>query len=133
VIRLVVVQVVVVLVVGMGSLQVVSLLDGLHLVLNTRVGGVVALRWRGGMVHDILFMAFILLLLDRVGSLVVVIAVVFVEVALIGEMLWLVLTPHWSKWLGTDSILLVQTLVMSHLFTHCSLLNLRWKTCRTFC
>jgi hypothetical protein len=39
--------VVMVLVVGLESLQVVSLLDVLHLVLNMRVGGVVALRWRG--------------------------------------------------------------------------------------
>jgi hypothetical protein len=40
------VQVVMVLVVGMGSLQVVSLLGILPLVLNTGMGGVVALRWR---------------------------------------------------------------------------------------
>jgi hypothetical protein len=55
------VPVIVILVVGMVSLQVVSLLDVLHLVLNTRVGGVVALRWRGGMVHGLLFMVFVLL------------------------------------------------------------------------
>jgi hypothetical protein len=42
--RLVSVQVVVILVVGMESMQVVSLLDFLHLVLNTRVEGVVALE-----------------------------------------------------------------------------------------
>jgi hypothetical protein len=40
------VPVVVVLVVGMESLHVVSWLDVFHLVLNKRVGGVVALRWR---------------------------------------------------------------------------------------
>jgi hypothetical protein len=40
------VQVVMVLVVAMGSLQVVSLLGILPLVLNTGMGGVVALRWR---------------------------------------------------------------------------------------
>jgi hypothetical protein len=51
-------------VVGMESLQVTSLLDVLHLVLNTRVGGVVALRWRGGTVHGLLFMAFVLLQLE---------------------------------------------------------------------
>jgi hypothetical protein len=107
--RLSLVQVVVVLVVGMGSLQVVSLLDGLHLVLNTRVGGVVALRWRGGMVHGIPFVAFILLQLERVGSLVVVTMVVFVEVALIEDMLWIVLTPLRSKWLSTGFTLLVLT------------------------
>jgi hypothetical protein len=44
--------------------------------------------------------------------------VVFVEVALIGEVLWSVLTPLWSKWLGTAFTLLVLTLVLSHLFTH---------------
>jgi hypothetical protein len=43
---------------------------------------------------------------------------VFVEVALIGEMLWIVLTPLWSKWLGTGFTLLVLTPVLSHLFTH---------------
>jgi hypothetical protein len=55
------VLVTVVLVVGMESLQVVSLLDVLHLLLNTRVGGVVALRCRGGTVHGLPFVAFVLL------------------------------------------------------------------------
>jgi hypothetical protein len=68
---------------------VVSLLDVLHLVLNTRVGGVVALRWRGGTVHDLPFVVFVLLQLDRGGSLMVVAVVV----ALIGVMVWFVLTP----------------------------------------
>jgi hypothetical protein len=44
--------------------------------------------------------------------------VVFVEVALVGEMIWIVLTPHWSKWLGTSFTLLVLTLVLSRLFAH---------------
>jgi hypothetical protein len=48
----------------------------------------------------------------------VVIVVVFVEVALIGEMLWIVLTLLWSKWLGTGFTLLVLTPVLSCLFTH---------------
>jgi hypothetical protein len=91
------VLVVVVLVVGMESLQVVNLLDILHLMLNTRVRGVIALRWRGGMIHSLPFVVFILLHLDRGGSLVVVSVVVFVVVALLGEMLWIVLTPLWSK------------------------------------
>jgi uncharacterized membrane protein YdcZ (DUF606 family) len=69
--------------VGMVSLQVVILLDDLHLVLNTRLEGIIALRWRGGTVHGFPFMAFILLQLERVGSLLVVTMVVFVEVALI--------------------------------------------------
>jgi hypothetical protein len=41
-----------------------------------------------------------------------------VEVALIGERLWILLTPLWSKWLGTSFTLLVLTPVLSHLFTH---------------
>jgi hypothetical protein len=66
--RLGFVQVVVVLVVG---LQVVSLLGVLPLMLNTGMGGVVALRWRGGTVHSLPFVVFVLLQLERVGSLVV--------------------------------------------------------------
>jgi hypothetical protein len=107
-----------VLVVGIESLQVVSLLDVLHLVLNTRVGGVEALGWRGGMVHGLPFVVFVLLQLDRDGSLVVVNVVVFVVVALIGVMIWFVLTLLWSKWLGTSFTLSVLTLVLSYLFTH---------------
>jgi hypothetical protein len=48
----------------------------------------------------------------------VVTVVVFVELALIEKMLWIVLTPLWSKWLGTGFTLLVLTLVLSHFFTH---------------
>jgi hypothetical protein len=44
--------------------------------------------------------------------------VVFVEVALVGEMVWLVLTPLSSKWLGTSFTLLVLTPVLSRLFAH---------------
>jgi hypothetical protein len=55
------VQEVVVLVVGLESLQVVSLLGVLPLELNTRIGGVVALIWRGGMVHGLLFVVLVLL------------------------------------------------------------------------
>jgi hypothetical protein len=78
------VQVVVVLVIGMGSLLVVSLLGVLPLVLNTGMGGVVALRWKVGMVHGLPFVVLVLLQLVRVGPLIVVTMVVFVEVALIG-------------------------------------------------
>jgi hypothetical protein len=49
------VQEVVVLVAGLESLQVVSLLGILDLVLNTGMGGVVAWSWRGGTVHGFLF------------------------------------------------------------------------------
>jgi hypothetical protein len=48
----------------------------------------------------------------------VVTVVVFVEVALVGEMLWLVLTPLSSEWLGTGFTLLVLTPVLSRLFAH---------------
>jgi hypothetical protein len=107
-----------VLVVGMGRLQLVSLLGVLPLVLNTKMGGVITLRWRGGTVHGLPFVVLVHLQLERVGSLIVVTVVVFVEVALIGEMFWIVLTPLWSKWLGTSFTLLVLTPVLSHLFTH---------------
>jgi hypothetical protein len=92
------VQGVVVLVVGLESLQVVSLLDVLPLVLNTGMGRVVALRWRGGTVHHLPFVVWVLLRLERVASLIVVTLVVFVEVALVAKIFWIVLTPLWSKW-----------------------------------
>jgi hypothetical protein len=109
---------VVVLVVGLESLQVVSLLGVLALVLNTGMGRVVALRWRGGTVHDLPFVVLVLLQLERVGSHIVVTFVVFVEVALVREMFWIVLTPLWSKWLDTGFTLLVLTPVLSRLFAH---------------
>jgi hypothetical protein len=111
-------QVVVVLVFGLESLQVVSLLGVLPLVLNTGMGGVVALRWRGGTIHDFPFVGLVLFQVERVGFLGVVTGVVFVEVVLIGEMLWSVLTPLSSKWLGTGFTLLVLTPVLSRLFAH---------------
>jgi hypothetical protein len=61
---------------------------------------------------------FVLLQRDRGGSLVVVPVVVFVVVALIGVMIWFVLTPFWSKWLGIGFTLLVLTPVLSCLFAH---------------
>jgi hypothetical protein len=115
---LVLVQEVVVLVVGLECFQVVSLLGVLPLMLNTGTREVVALRWRGGTVHSLLFMVLVLLQLERVGSLVVVTVEVFMEVALIGEMFWIVLTPLWSKRLDTGFTLLVLTPVQSRLFTH---------------
>jgi hypothetical protein len=77
---------VVVLVVGIESLQEVSLLGVLPLVLNPGKGGVVALSWRGGTVHSFPFVVLVLLQLERDGSLIVVTVVVFVEVALVGKM-----------------------------------------------
>jgi hypothetical protein len=59
--RVVSVLEVVVLVFGLESLQVVSFLGVHPLVLNTGMGGVVALRWRGGMGHDFPFVVFVLL------------------------------------------------------------------------
>jgi hypothetical protein len=107
---------VVVLVVGLESLQEVSLLGILPLVLNTGMGGVVALSWREGTVHGTPFVVLVLLQLERDGSLVVVTVVVFVEVALVGKMFWIVLTQLLSKWLGTGFTLLVLTSVLSRLF-----------------
>jgi hypothetical protein len=52
---------VVVLVVSLESLQVVSLLGVLPLVLNTRMRGFIALRWRGGTVHGLPFVVLVLL------------------------------------------------------------------------
>jgi hypothetical protein len=82
------------------------------------MGGVVALRRREGTVHVFSFVVLVLLQAERGGSLRVVTVVVFVEVALVGEMLWLVLTPLSSKWLGTGFTLLVLTPVLSRLFAH---------------
>jgi hypothetical protein len=109
---------VVVLVVGLESLQMVSFLGVLLLVLNMGMGGVVALRWIEGMVHGLHFVVLVLLQLERDGSLVVVFVVVFVVVVLVGKMVWFVLTPLSSKWLGTSFTLLVLTLVLSRLFAH---------------
>jgi hypothetical protein len=56
-------------VVELESLQEVSLLGVLPLVLNTGMGGSIALRWRGGTVHGPSFVVLILLQVERVGSL----------------------------------------------------------------
>jgi hypothetical protein len=103
------VLVVVALVFGLESLQVVGLLGILPFVLNMGMGVVVALRWRGGTVHGLPFMVLVLLQLERDGSLIVVFVVVFMEVALVGKMVWIVLTPLLRKWLDTG---------FTFLFTH---------------
>jgi hypothetical protein len=103
------VQEIVVLVVGLESLQEVSLLGILLLMLNTEMGGSVALRRRGGTVHGFSFVVLVLLQVERFGYLMVVTMVVFVEVALVGKMVWFVLSPLSSKWLGTGFTLLEQT------------------------
>jgi hypothetical protein len=105
-----------VLVVGQESLQEVRLL-GIHpLEFTTGMGGVIDLRRRGGTFHGPSFVVLVLLQVERVGSLVVV----FMEVALVGKMVWFVLTPLSSKWLSTSFTLLVLTPVLSRLF--------RWET-----
>jgi hypothetical protein len=109
---------VVLLVVGLESLQVLRLLGVPPLEFTTGMGGVIALRRRGGTVHGFSFVVLVLLQAERGGSLRVVTVVVFVEVAMVGEMLWLVLTPLSSKWLGTGFTLLVLTPVLSCLFAH---------------
>jgi hypothetical protein len=119
---------VVVLVVGLESLQDVSLLGVLPLVLNTGMGGSIALRWRVGTVHRLSFLGLVLLQVERVGSLVVVTVVVYVEVALVGKMVWFVLTPLLSKWLGTGFTLLVLTQCGVVCSLMCSFLNFRWET-----
>jgi hypothetical protein len=109
---------VVVLVVQLESLQEARLLGILPLEFTTGMVGVVALRRRGGTVHGLFFVVLVLLQLERDGSLMVVTVVVCVEVALVGKMAWLVLTPLLSKWLGTGFTLLVLTTVLSCLFAH---------------
>jgi hypothetical protein len=109
---------VVVLVVGLESQQVVSLLGVLPIVFSTGMGGAIALCGRGETVHGLPFVVLVLLQLERVGSLMVVTMVVFVEVVLVGKMVWFVLTPLSSKWLGTGFTLLVLTPVLSRLFAH---------------
>jgi hypothetical protein len=81
-------------------------------------GRIHTLSWRGGTHHGLSFVVLVLLQVEKVGSLMVVTVVVFVEVALVRKMVWFVLTPLSSKWLGTGSTLLVLTPVLSHLFAH---------------
>jgi hypothetical protein len=83
---------VVVLVVGLESQQVVSLPGNLPLEFTTGMGGVVALKRRGGTVHGPSFMVLVLFQAERVGFLRVVTEVVFVVVVLVGKMVWCVLT-----------------------------------------
>jgi hypothetical protein len=97
-----------VLVVGLESLQEVSLQGILILVLNTGMGGSVVLS-------GFSFVVLVLLQVERFGHLMVVTVVVFVEVALVGKMGWFVLTPLSSKCLGTGFTHLEQTPVLSRL------------------
>jgi hypothetical protein len=109
---------VVLLVVGLESQQVVSLLGILPLEFTTGMGGVVALRRKGGTVHEPSFVVLVLLQAARVGFLGVVTEVVFVVVVLVGKMVLCVLTPLSIKWLDTGFTLFVLTPVLSRLFAH---------------
>jgi hypothetical protein len=109
---------VVVLVVGLESLQEVRWLGIFPLEFTTGMGGVVALRRRGGTIHELSFVVLVLLQAEKVGFLGVVTEVVFVVVVLVRKMVWCVLTPLSSKWLGTGFTLLVLTAVLSCLFPH---------------
>jgi hypothetical protein len=109
---------VMVLVVGRESLQEVRWLGILPLEFTTVMGGVVALTRRGGTVHRLSFVVLVLIQAEKVGFLRVVTEVVFVVVVLVGKMVWCVLTPLSSKWLGTGFTLLVLTPGLSRLFAH---------------
>jgi hypothetical protein len=74
------------LVVGLERQQVVSLLGILPLKFTTGMGGVVALRRRGGTVHGLSSVALVLLQAVRGGFLGVVTEVVFVVVVMVGKM-----------------------------------------------
>jgi hypothetical protein len=73
-------------VVGLERQQVVSLLGILPLEFTTGMGGVVALRRRGGTVHGLSSVVLVLLLTARGGFLGVVTEVVFVVVVMVGKM-----------------------------------------------
>jgi hypothetical protein len=123
---------VVVLVVGLKSQQVVSSLGILPLEFTTRMGGVVALRRRGGTVHGLSFVVQVLPQVERVGFLGVITEVEFVVVVLVGKMVWFVLTLLSSKWLGTGFTLLQLTPVLSRLLALALVLSCRWMARRTF-
>jgi nicotinamide riboside transporter PnuC len=74
------------LVVGLERQQVVSLLGTLPLEFTTGMGGVVALRRRGGTVHGLCSVVLVLLQAARGGFLGVVTEVVFVVVVMVGKM-----------------------------------------------
>jgi hypothetical protein len=74
------------LVVGPERQQVVSSLGILPLEFTIRMGGVVALRRRGGTVHGLPSVALVLLQAVRGGFLGVVTEVVFVVVDMVGKM-----------------------------------------------
>jgi hypothetical protein len=74
------------LVVGLERQQMVSLLGILPLEFTTGMGGVVALRRRGGTVHGLSSVVLVLLQAVRSGYLGVVTEVEFVVVVMVGKM-----------------------------------------------
>jgi hypothetical protein len=109
---------VVVLVIGLESLQEVSLLGILSLVFNAGMGGVIALIWRGGTVHGTPFVVLVLLQVERVGSPHSGYRG-GVHGGSFGRKDGLdCVTPVLSKWLGNGFTLLVLTPVLSRLFAH---------------
>jgi hypothetical protein len=74
------------LVVGLERQQVVRLLGILSLEFTTGMGGVVALKRRGGTVHVLSSVVLVLLQAARGGFLGVVTEVVFVVVVMVGKM-----------------------------------------------
>jgi hypothetical protein len=92
-------------VVGVLGLVMVSLLDVPLLVANTSMGGMIAaLGPRGATGHDLPFVVLVVLQGE-------------VWVFHLGEIGWILLTPHLSKWRGTGLIRFVLTLVLSPLLT----------------
>jgi hypothetical protein len=92
-------------VVGVLGLGMVSLLDVPLLVANTSMGGTIAvLGPRGATDHGLPFVVHVVLQGD-------------VWVFHLGEIGWILLTPHLSKWRGTGLIRFVLTLVLSPLLT----------------
>jgi hypothetical protein len=92
-------------VVGVLGLGVVSLLDVPLLVANTSMGATIAaLGPRGATDHGLPFEVRVVLQGD-------------VWVFHLGEIGWILLTPHLSKWRGTGLICFVLTPVMSPLLT----------------
>jgi hypothetical protein len=96
------------------------------------MGGVLALRRRGGTIHGFSFVVLVLLQVERFGYLMVVTVVVFVEVALVGKMVWFVLTPLSRKWLGTGFTHLELTPLLSRLLALALGFELQVEARRTF-
>jgi hypothetical protein len=105
-------------VVGVLSLAVLSLLDVLHLVINTHLGEVVALSLRGATNHTFLFVVLVLLQRDGSGFPMEVPRLIGLTgwiAVLIGAVGWMLLTLLLRKWHATSLTPLVLTPVLSRL------------------